>query len=334
LIKVRLLAIIMAIVVFVISIIPCNGEEMLMSRIAVENISYRGENLTEIQVSWGGMAVSKTINGSYIDRVEFTFNKVNIRDRIEVAIIGGGRRVLNVTLLPSENGYIVRRLEMDPGVVVGRRFMVVEEVVYQIVVQWVLEPHRNVSRCYVDGDVVGCNNNSIQFIAIPDKTYDIKLYGDGFTVNSRMRMPREGRVEAVTEVIGNISNIEVEAYPCISIIKFEVNAPTIGSSPIKNLTDLGLRQRIEIINSSNSESTVRIFPVTPTTPNTQTTKTNTVTPTTDRSRPLPSIDPFRLFIFMTMSIAIIILTKGRIRIAMALLLIIAFILLWLGGFMS
>jgi len=323
-------AIIIIIIAIFIVVTPCEGEETLRSRIVIEGVSYRDGNITEVQVSWGSMAVSKTINEPCIDRVEFEFNKVNIRDRIEVAVIGRERRVLNVTLLPSENGYIVRRLEIDPRVIVGGRFMIVEEVVYQIVVQWNIEPHRNVSRCYVDGDVVGCNNNSMLFIAIPEKIYDIKLYGDGFTVNSRMRMPREGRVEAVTEVVGNISSIEIEAYPRISIVKFEVNIPTIELSPIKNLTDLGLRQRIEIINSSGSGGIVRISPVTPTTAPTQTT-INTITP---RLPSLPSIDPFRLFIFMVMSIAIILLTSGRLRIAMALLLIIAFILLWIGGFMS
>jgi len=298
-----------------------------LSCVILQNIRYN-RNLTHIHVVWG-TALNRTIelNGSAIEKLDVCTNEVNVRSSLEVEVFSGNTAVLHVVVDSLPNGYSIRRMEVDPNATIGSSFIRIREVVYEVVVVVGTDPPEAVDACTVNGLNVDCSNTSFSFIARPNELYHVVVVGRSFRVDAQIRMPSpDKKLEVYKKVEGNVSKVELTAYPRISVLSFEITAPTVSTQPVQEMKALGVRDIIEVFGSENRSfsaevggSAQKTLPPSP--------------PSTALEVKTTQIDVIKVAIYaIALSILVALAPTPKARIAVMILGLALGLTLWLSGF--
>jgi len=302
------------------------------SSILLEGIKSNKENISYIIVKWGSMRSEVPYNSSYIEKLEVKFPEFNIRQEINVVIKSNSKIFVNLTLKPTLGGYRILRLDISEDVeFLKQTFIRVKEALYQITLHWQVEPQKPCKYVAIDAEKFNCDA-SVAFVAFassPDEAHLYEIVGEGYVISGRVKMPSNfSSLEITRQIFGNITRAVLVAVPRISILEFYVNAPTTVTTPVRNLTELGVKDVAEVYlpegvsYKENSQQPTNITNIT----------APPAIPSPSWMTLLLEIDPIKVGIVVSLAALFILLTPRK-KVLAALLWVLIFMLLTIGGFL-
>jgi len=315
-------------VMAIMAIAPAVYATTEQSSILLEGIKSNKENISYIIVTWGSTRSEIPYNSSYIEKLEVNFPEFNIRQEINVVIKSNSRILVNLTLKPTLGGYRILRLDIAEDVeFLKQTFIRVKEALYQITLHWQVEPQKPCKYVAIDAEKFNCDA-SVAFASSPNETHLFEIAGEEYLITGTVKMPSNfSSLEITRQISGNVTRAVLVAVPRISILEFYVNAPTTVTTPVRNLTELGVRDVAEIYLPEgvsyieNSQQHVIDITLPSATP----------FPSWVTLHP-PEVDLIKVGIVLALALLFILLTPRR-KVLAALLWVLIFLLLMAGGFL-